>query len=111
MRTIRREELVGDESEAHFQQRIQRRARLLGWDDFHVHDPIGMRKGWPDLALLRDEVLILAELKSEHGYVTPQQRLFLEKARRIAVVEAYLWKPRDEQEIWRILERNPAGVS
>jgi len=105
VRTVRREELVGDESEAHFQERIQRRARLLGWDDFHVHDAIGMRKGWPDLALLRDEVLILAELKSEHGRERPEQRLFREKANRIRVVECYLWKPRDEQEIWRILER------
>lgn len=105
MRPYTRAELVGDESEAHFMERVRRRARLLGWDDFHVHDSIAMRRGWPDLALMRGETLVLAELKSEHGRLSLPQRDFFRKAQHLRTIEAYVWRPSDERDIWKVLER------
>jgi hypothetical protein len=95
-------EIVGDESEAHFQSRVIRLAQLLGWKVFHLLDPIGSPAGFPDLLLRRPPRLVWCELKSEHGRVKPQQRAFL--ADLVACgQEAYVWRPRDFPEIQRTL--------
>lgn len=100
MRSLR--ESVGDESEAHFQSRVIRLAQLLGWKVFHLLDPIGSPAGFPDLLLRRPPRLVWCELKSEHGRLTPQQRLFLSDLIACGQ-EAYMWKPSDFDTIKSVL--------
>jgi len=95
--------LIGDESESHFMNRIRRRAKLLGWEDFHQQDSMGTRAGLPDLILVRPPRVIFAELKSEHGRLTPAQRHTLAKLMGCPGVETYIWRPQDMQDIWTIL--------
>lgn len=100
--STRRRDLVGDESEAHFQSRVVRLAQLLGWKTFHMYDATNSPAGLPDLLLRRPPRLVWAELKSEHGRVRPPQRAFLADLRACGQ-EAYEWRPRDFPEIQRIL--------
>jgi len=95
--------LIGDESEAHFMNRIRRRAKLLGWEDFHQQDSMGTRAGLPDLILVRPPRVIFAELKSEHGRLTRAQRHTLANLMGCPGVETYIWKPHDMDTIWNIL--------
>jgi len=100
--------LIGDESEAHFMNRIRRRAKLLGWEDFHQQDSMGTRAGLPDLILVRPPRVIFAELKSEHGRLTPAQRHTLAQLMGCPGIETYVWRPRDMQDIWTILAKGRA---
>lgn len=102
-RNLSRAELIGDESEAHFQARLRRRAAALGWKDFHQLFSMGTRSGLPDLMLLRAPRLVFAELKSEHGRVLPSQTRIIDELRKVETVDTYLWRPSQEQEIWRVL--------
>lgn len=95
-------ELIGDESEAHFQSRVIRLAQLLGWKCFHMYDATNSPAGLPDLLLRRPPRLLWAELKSEHGRLTPQQRLFLSDLIACGQ-EAYMWKPSDFDQIKTVL--------
>jgi hypothetical protein len=97
--------LIGDESEAHFMGRVRRHAKALGWEDFHQQDSMGTRAGLPDLILVRPPRVIFAELKSEHGRLTPAQRQTLERLMECPGVETYVWRPRDARDIWNILAK------
>lgn len=117
-------------TEKAFQRQVTELAQLLGWHWVHVsHSPQVNRgivtryttpthgtlgKGWPDLMLIRerDQRLIFAELKSEAGKVSPEQERVLDVLRaldgRLAAVaspliEVFVWRPHDIEEIERIL--------
>ncbi|MCC6483322.1 MAG: hypothetical protein IT209_00620 [Armatimonadetes bacterium] len=47
-------------------------AKTLGWSTYHPYLSIYSAKGWPDLALWRER-LILAELKTSNGRLSPSQ--------------------------------------
>jgi hypothetical protein len=53
--------------------------------------------GWPDLAMARNGHLILAELKSTTGRVSPEQQRWLDELTAVSVaanrVQTYLWSP------------------
>ena len=83
--------------------RIRRLARLYGWIDWHQLDSMGTRGGLPDLILLRPPRVIFAELKSEYGRLTPQQRDAIAMLGRCPGVETYVWRPRDWQTIVQTL--------
>lgn len=83
--------------------RVRRRAEMLGWMVWHLLDPIGTRAGLPDLIMLRPPRLIFAELKSQHGRLTGRQRVVIGLLERCPQVEAYVWRPSDEKEIWQVL--------
>ncbi len=82
--------------------------------------------GFPDLVLLRGVRLIFAELKADGKYPTPAQREWLDELRGVGEavdgavgraqvvvvddpdtpepsVEAYVWRPKDWDEIERVL--------
>jgi hypothetical protein len=59
--------------------------------------------GWPDLFLIRDDTLIVAELKSDRGTTTPDQRAWLDAFRRVRRVIVAVWKPKDLDEVVRTL--------
>ena len=66
-------------------------ARYLGWKTFHVYDSRRSEAGWPDLALVRER-LILIELKSAKGKLSAAQCEWL-LALEDAGVETYIFRP------------------
>ncbi len=87
-------------SEERFQSEIRKLATLRGWLCWHAYDSRRSPEGFPDLTLVRPPRLVFAELKSEHGRLTPSQELWLETLGAVPGVEVYCWKPHD----WARLE-------
>lgn len=93
-------------SEAQFTDQVIRLAVDTGWMVAHFR-PARTEKGWrtamkghvgfPDLVLARDGVVVCAELKSEKGRVSGDQKKWL------AHTHGYLWRPSDWPKIERIL--------
>lgn len=90
-------------------------ASYLGWKTAHFRPaqnaagqwrtPVaGDGKGFPDLVLVRDRV-IFAELKTEDGKPTPEQRAWLAACAK-AGAEAYVWRPSMLDEVAETLRRN-----
>ena len=106
MTTVRApRELVGEESEAHFQQRVVRLARYLGWNlRYHAFDSMGSAPGFPDWVLVNERLgrVIFVELKRQHGHVTRDQREW-HQALVTCGQEAYIWRPSDWADIERVL--------
>lgn len=101
------QQLIGDESEKHFMERVRRRARFYGWEVWHQLDSIGTRAGLPDLIMVRPPRVVFAELKSEHGRLSAQQKVALELLERCTGVEMYVWRPRDWDALVEVLKRGP----
>lgn len=79
--------------EFRYQQSIIRAAKARGWTVFVVHDSQYVScKGWPDLTM-RHPVhgVIVAELKSKRGRVTPEQHEWMDSLFD-AGLRVYLWK-------------------
>lgn len=101
--------LAPSASEKEFSQAVVDLARWLGWACFRVHDSRRSPAGYPDLTLARDR-LIFAELKSEHGRLTPEQREWLARLGAVAersggLVQVEVWRPRDMNVIEAELRR------
>src|SRR5688572_30665662 len=91
-------------SERDWQRQVTDAAELFGWTWAHFR-PAMTSKGWrtpvsgpmgagfPDLIMVRGGELILAELKSQDGQLTPDQRDVLEILGR--AVPVYTWRPAD----------------
>ena len=111
--------------EYEFQQQITGKkpaglAVILGWEHVHFRPAMtkhgwrtpgtgSLAKGWPDLSLFRerDGRIIFAELKSDKGSLTPDEKRVLDVLRAVAVfnplMEVHVWKPKDWDEIERVL--------
>jgi VRR-NUC domain len=87
-------------------------ARLHGWRVAHFR-PAMTKDGWrtavqgdgagfPDLVLVRANRLLFAELKTDRGILTGEQRSWLNGLRG-AHSEVYLWRPKDYNEIEQVL--------
>ena len=80
---------------------VVRLARLLGWRVFHQFDSRRSEPGWPDLAMVRRDRMLFAELKTATGRLTPAQRDTINELRTIARaiqtgnVEVHVWRPAD----------------
>ena len=96
-------------TEAIFQAQVIRIAKMNGWLVFHPRKVQGRDGRWmtaiqgdvgfPDLVFAhRLRGLIFAELKSAGGKVEPAQTRWLEEL-VLAGAEAYIWRPRDLQDI------------
>ncbi len=93
-------------SEDEFQDRVIHEAKFSGWHYAHFR-PAQTEKGWrtamqgdkgfPDLVLARGGVVILTELKSEKGRVTPDQEYWIKAA------GAQVWRPSDWATIQKVL--------
>jgi hypothetical protein len=90
-------------TEREWQTQVVEAARLLGWSVYHTHDSRRSEPGWPDLALVRDR-LVMAELKTDTGRVSDDQRRWLDML-DAAGVETYLWRPKDMDEVLSVLRR------
>jgi hypothetical protein len=90
---------------------VMRFARANGWNVSHFGNSVKfVRKGdsyltlpdkdavgFPDLVMVREGVLVFAELKSEKGRIRDEQALWIadlhEVAKRNPGVSMYLWRP------------------
>lgn len=100
-----------DISEAALLSHVLELAHMLGWKCAHFRAALtkhgwrtpvqGDGKGWPDLVLVRDRVVV-AELKSDTGRLTPEQQTWLDRF-TAAGIEAFVWRPDDLQRIAEVL--------
>lgn len=67
--------------------------------------PIEGHKGFPDWVFVHPvlRLLVIAELKSERGKLSPDQELWIETLQKVLGVETYVWRPSDMPEIRRVL--------
>lgn len=89
--------------EREWQAQVVQYAKTLGWSVYHTHNSRRSEPGWPDLALVRDR-LVMAELKTDTGRVSDDQRRWLAML-DAAGVETYLWRPKDLAEVLVVLRR------
>lgn len=97
------EVMLGQITEREFQAEVLQLAALFGWRCYHPFDSRRSTRGWPDLALLRGDRLVFAELKSMAGKVRPEQQEWLDELALVPGVESYLWRPSDLDAIAEIL--------
>lgn len=88
-------------SEKEFMGQVVEYARWCNWLVYHTHDCRRSTAGFLDLVLVR-QIVVWAELKSEHGVLTQAQMDWM-SALRAAGQTVYLWTPRDWPEIERVL--------
>lgn len=98
------------QTEKQFEQAVVEYARLCGWRVFHPFDSRRSEAGWPDLSMVRDGMLIFAELKTERGRLSTAQCEWLEDLAQVAHgchpwVMVRTWRPSDWSEIERVLAR------
>jgi len=101
-------------TEAQFQQAIVDLAELCGWRTMHVRRStvrdqqwatVTSITGWPDLTIWRPGRLLMVELKSANGRLTPEQRDVLASL-TAAGIDARCWRPADWPEIETTLTTN-----
>src|SRR5260370_1274332 len=90
-------------TEKAFQQQIVDYARFRGWLVEHTYRSTKSEPGYPDLCLVRDGVLIFAEVKTAKGKVSIAQQRWLTELSRCfySRSEVCVWRPSD----WRLIER------
>lgn len=102
-------------TEAQFQQRIVDRAKARGWLVQHSRPaptrsggwatPIQGHKGFPDLVIVRDGMVIFAELKQDGRYPNADQRRWLAELGTDGVnKKVAVWRPKDWDTICEILD-------
>jgi len=111
-------------TEEQFSQQVEDLLNIGGWRWCHFR-PAQTEKGWrtalsghkgfPDYIATRDSRLLIFELKSVRGKLSPDQEAWLESLRgcrraylrsgETLFFEVYLWRPKDFDEIVQILER------
>jgi len=97
-------------TEKDLQDSVRSMALGHGWLYYHPWRSTNSAKGWVDTVMVRDNILILAELKSMKGTVTKPQRLWLAALENVDTVVTRLWRPIDyNDEILPMLEA-PRGA-
>lgn len=92
-------------TEKDFQASVLELAHVKGWNTYHTYDSRRSAAGFPDLFLVRPPRIVVAELKSSRGRITPAQRAWLDLLARCSGVETYVWRPAGFDEIARVLSR------
>ena len=97
------------ESEASLLSKVTDTAHLYGWKIYHTWSSKHSASGFPDLVLAKDGRLIFAELKRDDKGPDLNQQDWLSELGRVHAVEVYLWRPRDFDEIERVLGAGSGG--
>src|SRR3990167_179988 len=90
-------------SEKQLQESVRQCAIRNGWKFFH---PLWMQRsdpGWPDCVMIRGARLVVAELKTMTGKVTPAQQEWLDAWRATGAAEVYVLRPCDLDAIQKTL--------
>lgn len=96
-------ELLAEKPESEYQAEIVKLARTLGYRCYHTFDSRKSEKGFLDLVLLKPPRLIIAEVKTEDGKLSKEQLEWYGALCLCPGVEVYVWRPRDWNEVIRIL--------
>lgn len=91
-------------TEADLREQIRMLCNLYGWKMYFTWSSIHSPRGFPDLVLVNPEQgrVIFAELKSEKGKVTEDQRECLDALKACGQI-VYVWRPADVEAIAEIL--------
>lgn len=101
--------------ERFFQQQVIELARTLGYKVAHFRPAQNARgdwrtpvaadgKGFPDLVLTGRGKVIFAELKTDSGVLTPEQREWIEALHAAGHEHVYVWRPKQLDEIRAVLQ-------
>ena len=106
-----RRRLLSLQSERVFQEHVIQFAKRHGWLVFHDLDSRRNRAGFPDLTMAHKErgLVVFAELKSQKGRVTPEQKEWLAALGETCAVPV-VWRPLDTDTVEEFLSgdyRNP----
>ena len=114
-------------TEAAFTSQVIKLAQTLGWKTAHFRPGMTSRigkegeaiwvtpvqgdgVGFPDLVMIRQGRLVVAELKSENGIISTAQIKWLEAFDTLKIgIEVYLWHPAQFEEIAEILNNRAGG--
>lgn len=86
-----------------FQEQLRQLCTAQKWLYFHVHNAKHSPSGFPDLAAIRHERLIAAELKRVGNVPTAAQAAWLAAFAGVRTVETYVWTPEDMPTILEVL--------
>lgn len=89
-----------------FQDSVLKLAAYMGWTlSYHTFDSRRSAPGYPDITLCkpRDGRLLIAELKSETGQLSEDQRIWIEGLNTVKHFDVRVWKPSDWPEIQKVL--------
>ncbi len=91
-------------TEAELQETVREIAKTTGWLYYHTYRSRRSPAGFPDVVLVRPPRVVFAELKSDTGKVTKEQRMWLDELLKcVGAVETYVWRPADVDVIASIL--------
>lgn len=78
--------------EGEFQDALIAYAEARGWLVYHTHDSRWSQSGFPDLVMLRENRIVIAELKAGSNTTTPEQdrwpRAWLDAGSQVSVWRA-----------------------
>ena len=91
-----------------FMRNVLALAKMRGWLCYHTHISKRSTEGWPDLAMVKGERMVIAELKKQTGRTTPAQRTWLALLGGVAAasngaLSVHEWRPSDWPEIERVI--------
>ena len=89
-------------SEKELLQMVRQLAKLKQYHVYHTFNSYHSEAGFPDLTIWKDKRLIFAELKTEKGKLTQEQKDTLESLASTGN-EVYLWRPSNWNEITEVL--------
>ena len=94
--------------ESHLQEHVRQAALYGHWLYFHTFDSRRSPEGFPDVVALRDDQLVVAELKSAGKHPTAKQAQWLDAFRILEAlfpdnVHVFVWRPSDLAEIDQVL--------
>lgn len=91
-------------TEAELQEAVREIATTTGWLYYHTYRSKRSPAGFPDVVLVRPPRVVFAELKSDTGKLTKEQRAWMDTLGECSPrVEAYVWKPGDMDQIAEVL--------
>lgn len=96
------------QTEASFQAQVVQLATLNGWHVYHTHDSRRSAAGYPDIHAWGHGRSFLAELKSEKGHLSLDQRRVIAQMRN-AGISVFVWRPSDWDQIVATLTRPKAA--
>ena len=91
--------------ERDFAQAVVDLAVWCGWRVYRTWNSRHSPRGFPDVVLVRPPAVVIAELKSDCGRVSPAQGDWLEDLAQCPGIEVYLWRPADWDAIAARLQR------
>ncbi len=94
----------GHISEKKFQDTVIELARLCGFTHiYHTWNSQNSPAGFPDIVALKGKRQVVAELKSEKGKLSKEQKDWLLAFAAVPGNEVYCWRPSDFSEIESVL--------